>query len=611
MSQSKRLNLARAGAAVLAPACCAALWLAVPAPVRAAAPPPFGANVAAISVDTATRTVWAAAQTGGPSDLVTEMNESDQSVVTSLAVPAGVNSIAADPASGTIWSGSSGTGPGGTQSVTEIIESSNTVRTLDLTKASAGSEIVGIAADQQAGKVFAVLASGILISIPESAPASFSVIATRTAATASAIAVGAGRVWVADHATNTVSAFTENGVPVAGLGGIAVGANPVALTIDPTARTLWVANQGANSVTEIDAATGQVLAHAIEAGSDPVAIAANPAGRAIWAASFTSNGAIAEISEAVTPGRLTGIVGNLLPNPTSVAVDPGTGQVYLAGNDGTSGTVLFLGPQAPGGLRSSAWFSSNNASEDSTGLAVSAFPPARYSMTGAPGWLRLNSATGVLSGVPPVSTHVLTFPVVITATNSVGTDTQPFTLNVGTDPVITSAAFVTFAVRVPGRFQMTAKAIPAATFDLSFGTGLPAGLRLTPAGLLSGTPAPGTAGRYIFGLIAFNPVNPGGVGEVFTLDVIPDRRPAFVSASRLTVRHGRRVSFTIRAFGIPAPRLTFRGRLPRGLRLTPGRPGTARITGTARLPRRRYTITVTASNGIGRPVIQRLVILVR
>jgi hypothetical protein len=52
-----------------------------------------------------------------------------------------------------------------------------------------------------------------------------------------------------------------------------------------------------------------------------------------------------------------------------------------------------------------------------------------------------------------------------------------------------------------------------------------------------------------------------------------------LSAASDTVPAGVRFCFTVRAIGSPAPTITKAGRLPRRIKFTPGRRGTARISG--------------------------------
>jgi hypothetical protein len=115
------------------------------------------------------------------------------------------------------------------------------------------------------------------------------------------------------------------------------------------------------------------------------------------------------------------------------------------------------------------------------------FPNPTFSETGTlPSGVSL-SPSGLLSGI---ATEGGTFPIVITATNGVGTDaTQSFTLTVNAAPAITSADSDTFQTGTNNSFQVVATGFPAPTF--SFTGTLPTGVTLSTAGLLSGMPTQG------------------------------------------------------------------------------------------------------------------------
>ena len=117
------------------------------------------------------------------------------------------------------------------------------------------------------------------------------------------------------------------------------------------------------------------------------------------------------------------------------------------------------------------------------------FPAPTFSDPGPLDGLSMGT-NGALTGTATASGA---FTSTITATNGVGSPaTQSFTLNVDVAPHITSANATSFSQGVAGSFTVTATGNPAPTFTE---TGpLPSGVSLSTAGLLSGTPASGTAG---------------------------------------------------------------------------------------------------------------------
>ena len=112
-------------------------------------------------------------------------------------------------------------------------------------------------------------------------------------------------------------------------------------------------------------------------------------------------------------------------------------------------------------------------------------------------------------------------------------------------------------------------------------------------GVLSGTPAAGTAGTYPITLKAANNVAPDAT-QSFTLTV--NQVPAITSANSTTFAVGSAGTFTVTATGSPAPTFSETGALPTGVTLNgstgvlSGTPG----AGTGGL----YKITLTASNGV-------------
>jgi predicted outer membrane repeat protein len=151
-------------------------------------------------------------------------------------------------------------------------------------------------------------------------------------------------------------------------------------------------------------------------------------------------------------------------------------------------------------------------------VTATGFPAPTFTETGTlPGGVTLSSA-GLLNGTPAAGTGG-TFNITITASNGVQPDaTQSFTLIVDQPPVITSKNTAKFTVGSAGSFAAVATGFPSPTFSES-GT-LPSGVTLSSAGVLSGTPAPGTGGVYHFTITASN-----GVGtdakQSFTLIVTP------------------------------------------------------------------------------------------
>jgi len=217
------------------------------------------------------------------------------------------------------------------------------------------------------------------------------------------------------------------------------------------------------------------------------------------------------------------------------------------------------------------------------------------------------NGTGKLSGTPASGTAG-TYSITFTASNGVGSNaTQSFTLTVNTAPVITSASSTTFTVGTAGTFTVTATGTPSPT--LSETGALPTGVTFTPAtGVLSGTPAAGTGGTYPITFTASNGVGTNAT-QNFTLTV--DQAPAITSANSTTFTEGTASSFTVMTTGFPAPSLSELGALPSGVTFVDNGNGTGKLSGTpASGSANIYTITFTATNGVGTPASQSFTLTV-
>jgi hypothetical protein len=214
------------------------------------------------------------------------------------------------------------------------------------------------------------------------------------------------------------------------------------------------------------------------------------------------------------------------------------------------------------------------------------------------------TGTGTLSGTPAAGTGG-TYPLTFTATNSVGSATQSFTLTVHQSPAISSAAATTFTVGLPGTFTVTTTGVPAPSLAIG-GVSLPAGVTFVDSGngtgTLSGTPAAGTAGSYAITFTATNSVG-ASAPQVFTLTVTS--APAFTSAAATTFALGvAGQSFTVTTVGTPTATLSVDA-LPAGVTFVDNLNGTGTLSGTpAAGTAGPHTLTFTATNGVVGPVTQ-------
>ncbi|HEY6796312.1 MAG TPA: putative Ig domain-containing protein [Kineosporiaceae bacterium] len=187
------------------------------------------------------------------------------------------------------------------------------------------------------------------------------------------------------------------------------------------------------------------------------------------------------------------------------------------------------------------------------------------------------------------------FPLTFTATNSIGTATQKFTLTVGTAPTITSSATATATVGTALAKGILTSGSPAATVTV---TGLPAGLSfaatVSGGGLITGTPAPGTGGTYAVTVTATNLL--GKATQTLALTV--RELPTFTSAASVSATLGTPLTFTVTTKGYPLPTLSTSGSLPSGVRIKVNGDGSATISGTPTV-RGTFRLTIAARNVVG------------
>jgi Synergist-CTERM protein sorting domain-containing protein len=225
-------------------------------------------------------------------------------------------------------------------------------------------------------------------------------------------------------------------------------------------------------------------------------------------------------------------------------------------------------------------------------LTADGFPVPTFSASNLPGWLTLNGDT--LEGTPGNLDVGQTGTLTLTATNSEGTDTQQFVIDVAPAPeapVITSSPPPSAMEGSAYQYQIVATGHPAPTFSIS---GEPGWLSLA-GDMLQGTPQQADIG--VTGTITITAQNSEGQDtQSFTIDVsaMPEA-PVITSTPDDSVTVGEIYSYSVTFTGNPPPTITFSG-LPgwlvrSGSTLT-GVPDSSHVGTTD-------DITVTATNSAG------------
>jgi large repetitive protein len=435
-------------------------------------------------------------------------------------------------------------------------------------------------------------------------------------------------IAVIDGATDTVAAF------------IGTASEPTNVAVDPVTDTVYATGRYPSAVTVIDGATNEVTS-TISLGSavTDTPLAVNPDTDTIYVSTYGPAGYDVQVIDGGTAKIQASIP---VAYPGNLAVDTATGAVYVGDQqavqviDGSTMEVTdtIALPHGPGeGLAvdpdAGAVFVStsvgldvisaatstlqafDNGVGDSSDLAVDPASGTVYASTTIDGQqgttsvlpesavlagttrpgldlprgggsVAVDSATGVayVTGDPGSTSRMAGYVSVIVPSSSLQIC-----------PVIQSQAIPQFEVGQPESYSFFVSAAPPATLTES-GT-LPAGVTFT-GGDLSGTPAAGTGGQYVFELTASNGVNPGDT-ETQVLTVVQPAALGPVPASA-TFRTGVAGSVTFTATGYPAPEIQLIGTLPAGL----SESSSGLLSGTpAAHAGGRYQLTVGASNPYG------------
>lgn len=332
------------------------------------------------------------------------------------------------------------------------------------------------------------------------------------------------------------------------------------------------------------------------------------------------------VFHVTTTGFPTPMIAEMGALPPGVSfMDNGNGTGTLSGTPSTSGTfpIAFIASNgvSPNAMQNftltvtSTTASPTITSANSATFTVGTFSTFTVTTTGSPtpsisetgilpagvNFLDNGNGTATLSGTPAVSTGG-TYKLTFTAINGISPNaTQNFTLNVLENPMITSGNAVTFPEGQFSSFIVTTTGNPAPS--LAEEGILPTGITFTDngngTGTLSGTPAPGTAGRYDITFSAMNGVGPIAI-QAFALTITTtSSNPTITSADATSFEVGKFSTFLVTTTGSPTPLIMESGILPAGVNFIDNHNGTATFSGTpSNNTQGVYTITFTAVNGV-------------
>ena len=279
-------------------------------------------------------------------------------------------------------------------------------------------------------------------------------------------------------------------------------------------------------------------------------------------------------------------------------------------NLGTGATETLTESVAPA-ITSAASASSIVGAPFSFTVATTGAPAPALTETGAlPAGITFTdngNGTATIAGTAAAGSGG-SFPIQITAANSVGGVTQSFTLTNSEAPSITSANTATFSTGVAGTYTVTTTGYPAAALTES-GT-LPSGLTFTDNknGTATITGTAGTAGSYPVTISATN--SSGSTATLaLTITVNTAAAPTITSGSVADFTLNQAGAVAITTTGAPTSKITETGTLPAGLTFTDNGNGTALLSGTGTAAGT-ANLTITASNGINPDANQAFTVVV-
>ncbi len=222
--------------------------------------------------------------------------------------------------------------------------------------------------------------------------------------------------------------------------------------------------------------------------------------------------------------------------------------------------------------------------------------------------------SGALNGTGLASFSTTTLPAGVGSITAVyagsgnfnGSTSPAISQVVNQAPIITSANTATFKTGDPGNFTFSATGYPTNFAWSTTGT-LPAGVTLSPTGVLSGTPAAGTGGQYNFTVTVSNGINPDA-SQAFTL--IVNQPPEFTNVNNAETFYGVPFNFQFTSSGYPTTfsYVVTAGALPSGLTLSSGGLLSGTVTPGVQGV---FPFTVRSSNGVSPDAFQNFTLVVK
>lgn len=224
-------------------------------------------------------------------------------------------------------------------------------------------------------------------------------------------------------------------------------------------------------------------------------------------------------------------------------------------------------------------------------VSATGHPGITYMASGLPDGLTFNATTRQISGTP-TRTDMGVNTVTITATNSLGNDTETFTITVNAIPVLATISDQSYTAGTDiTPFTISSVGYPDATYSA---TNLPAGLTLNGStGVVSGNPTRADMGMNTVRFTATNSTGSDSQDVTITINAVPE----LATITDRLYGVGRTITpFSASATGYPTITYSASG-LPDGLTLDTS---TGEITGSPTSSAvGDHSVTITATNSTG------------
>jgi uncharacterized protein (TIGR03437 family) len=437
-----------------------------------------------------------------------------------------------------------------------------------------------------------------------------------------------GAPYPTPPATFTAAATGGSGTytwSISGLPGVTIGASTGIVSGTPTtanaADTVTITATDANNATGTKTFTNVVISPGVSITTPATGSALGATANSAYSVSVISTGGTGPFTWTQT-GLPTGL--SLSTSTTNTATISGTPTTVAAGttvkvtvtdSTGSANTATYTltvnaAPSLATGTLPAATVGSTYTSGTSIVL-TGGTPAITWSQTGLPTGLSLGSSTGVITGTPAKGTNSATpYTVAVTAKDANGvTATQNYSLTVNAALAVTPPALPAAIPNVAYTSTTLTVTGGSGTGYTFTATGLPTGLALSTAGVLSGTPASTDVSQNYAVVVTVKDSIGTTATFNFTLTLAP---PLVISATPASLPAGTinapYTATTVSATGGTKPYVWTATNLPPGLSIGSG---TGTISGTpTAVAGSPYSVTVKVTDANGTTATKSYTILV-